>query len=209
MTSPDQGPVLAHGGAGGMCSRGASERARAAGTRSGDAAGSEDTNAAEGFAVAGTRPCRGSVPQGPLCELIRNKENSIIFSVILTSNGHICQERDSDSAQFLTIFCAKNRQFEKREMASIDSVISVESKQVHSVKMLISQLARTHDKAQYIPKNASMYWHVLSDCELLRLGLLASIALISPWDQDPGSKHLIKPDQGVSSFGRSISCIFI
>ena len=48
-----------------------------------------------------------------------------------------------------------------------------------------------------IPINASMYRHVLSDGELLRLGLLASIALISPWDQDPGSKHLIISDQGV------------
>lgn len=37
----------------------------------------------------------------------------------------------------------------------------------------------------------------LTDAELLRIGILASIALISPWDQDPMSGRLLISDHGV------------
>jgi hypothetical protein len=48
-----------------------------------------------------------------------------------------------------------------------------------------------------IPTTASELRHNLTDAELLRIGLLASIALISPWDQHPLTGRLLISDRGV------------
>jgi len=48
-----------------------------------------------------------------------------------------------------------------------------------------------------IPTTAAALRFNLSDAELLRLGLLASIALISPWDQHPMDGRLLISDRGV------------
>jgi hypothetical protein len=44
--------------------------------------------------------------------------------------------------------------------------------------------------------SASYLRNNLTDAQLLRLGILASIALISPWDQDPNGKFFIS-DRGI------------
>jgi len=48
-----------------------------------------------------------------------------------------------------------------------------------------------------IPTTASGLRQNLSDAALLRIGLLASIALISPWDQHPLNGLLLISDRGV------------
>ena len=48
-----------------------------------------------------------------------------------------------------------------------------------------------------IPTSASELRSNLSDQALLRIGLLASIALISPWDQDPVTGLLLISDHGI------------
>jgi len=47
-----------------------------------------------------------------------------------------------------------------------------------------------------IPKDAAVLRNNLTDAELLRLGLLASIALISPWNQNPENGKFIISEQG-------------
>jgi hypothetical protein len=47
-----------------------------------------------------------------------------------------------------------------------------------------------------IPPSAAYLRNNLTDAQLLRLGILASIALISPWDQDPNGKFFIS-DRGI------------
>jgi len=49
---------------------------------------------------------------------------------------------------------------------------------------------------QNISTEPSVLRHSLSDEELLRLGLLAAIALISPWKQEAGSSRLLLSDEG-------------
>ena len=47
-----------------------------------------------------------------------------------------------------------------------------------------------------ISKDAAVLRNNLTDAELLRLGLLASIALISPWNQNPENGKFIISEQG-------------
>ena len=48
-----------------------------------------------------------------------------------------------------------------------------------------------------IPTAAHALRSNLSDAELVRVGLLASIALISPWDQDASTGRLLISEEGV------------
>ncbi len=59
---------------------------------------------------------------------------------------------------------------------------------VHNIKALMIR--------NEIPPSLYALRNNLSDAQLMRLGILASIALISPWNQDPQGKFIIS-DRGV------------
>ena len=87
---------------------------------------------------------------------------------------------------------------EKALLEALDQTLTLASgslypsQNVHCVQNMKALMNRSG-----MPINPLELRHNLTDAALLRLSLLASIALISPWDQDPVTGYLLISNQGV------------